>query len=227
MQKIKNYIPLAIIIILMISLSFIIDKQDIINSKDLIINYANEHIILASIIYTLVYFICVALSLPIATILTLLAGIVFGPLLGTSIVVIGATLGATGIFLAVKKATNNKSLLDKYKNSKSLLTMQENIKQDAANYLLFARLVPIFPFVLVNIAPATVGVKLSTYLWTTFIGIIPGSFVYTYLGHQSGRLENISDLVSPQMISALVLLGVFSLIPILFKKLKHKDTTHG
>lgn len=220
MQKIKNYIPLITIILFMIVLSFIIDKQDIINSKDLIINYANQNLILTSIIYTLIYFICVALSLPIATVLTLLAGIVFGPFLGTTIVVIGATLGATGIFLAVKKATNNKSLLDKYKNSKSLLTLQKNIKQDAANFLLFARLVPIFPFVLVNIAPATVGVKLSTYIWTTFIGIIPGSFVYTYLGHQSGRLENISDLVSPEMISALVLLGVFSLIPIIIKKLK-------
>ena len=227
MIKLKNYIPLIFLVMCMIILSFIIDKQDIINSKDLIINYANENLLITSLIYVLVYFICVALSLPIATVLTLLAGIVFGPYLGTGIVVIGATLGATAIFLAVKKATNNKSLLDKYKNSKSLLTLQENIKQDAANYLLFARLVPLFPFILVNMAPATVGVKLSTYLWTTFIGIIPGSFVYTYLGHQSGQLENISDLVSPEMISALVLLGLFSIIPLIIKKLKNKETTHG
>jgi len=221
MEKIKKYLPLALLIAVMITASMYIDKQTILNYKDSIILYSNENMMLTSIGYLILYFVCVALSLPIATILTLLAGIIFGPMLGTGIVVVGATLGALVIFLIVKNAAGDEGILAKYKNSKSLLTLQRNIKEDAVSYMLFARLVPIFPFVLVNVAPATVGVKTSTYLWTTLIGIIPGSFVYTYLGYQSGKLENISDLVSIEMISAMILLGVFSLLPIFIKKIKN------
>lgn len=222
MNYLKKYAPLIILIILMITASQFIDSQTIISYKDSILEFYLQNKLLTAFAFFSFYLITVALSLPIATVLTLMAGIIFGPFLATLIVVSSATLGATVIFLIVKKATNNSSIINKYKNSKSLLTLQENIKKDAASYLLFARLVPVFPFVLVNIAPATVGIKTSTYIWTTFIGIIPGTFVYTYLGYQSGRLENISDLVSIEMLSALALLGVFSLTPILIKKLKSK-----
>ncbi|HAG53185.1 MAG TPA: hypothetical protein DCL21_05305 [Alphaproteobacteria bacterium] len=221
MEKIKKSLPLVILVAIMIIASMYIDKQTILNYKYSIIQYSNENMTITGIIYLMLYFICVALSLPIATILTLLAGVIFGPILGTGIVVIGATLGALAIFLIVKNAAGDEGLLAKYKNSKSLLTLQKNIKEDAVSYMLFARLVPIFPFVLVNVAPATVGVKTSTYLWTTLIGIIPGSFVYTYLGYQSGKLEGVSDLISIEMISAMVLLGVFSLLPIFIKKIKN------
>lgn len=220
MTKLKKFLPLICLITLMIIASQFINIQIILDYKNQLISLAENNIILASLSYVTIYFIAVALSLPIATVLTLLSGIIFGPVLGTLIVISGASLGAITIFLIIKKASGSEGLLNKYNNSKSLLTLQKNLKENAVNYLLFARLVPIFPFVLVNIAPATVGIKLSTFAWTTFIGILPGSFIYTYLGYQSGQIENISDLVSLEMLLALTLLGLFSLTPILFKRKK-------
>tara|TARA_Y100000588_G_scaffold284788_1_gene302419 strand:- start:182 stop:865 length:684 start_codon:yes stop_codon:yes gene_type:complete len=222
MTKLKKFIPVAILLGLMLTASFFIDKQTILNQKDYLINLSVENLALSVSIFAGIYIISVALSLPIATVLTLLAGVIYGPILGTLVVVIGATIGALIIFLIIKKASGSKGLLEKYSNSKHLLTLQKNIKENAISYLLFARLVPVFPFVLVNIAPATVGVKTKTFLWTTFVGIIPGSFIYTYLGFQSGQIESVNDLVSTEMISALVLLGLFSLSPILIKKIKNK-----
>jgi uncharacterized membrane protein YdjX (TVP38/TMEM64 family) len=222
MTKLKKFIPVIILIGLMLTASFFIDKQTILDQKDYLINLSAENLVLSVSIFVGIYIISVALSLPIATVLTFLSGVIYGPILGTLVVVTGATIGALIIFLIIKKASGSQGLLEKHSNSKHLLTLQKNIKENAVSYLLFARLVPIFPFVLVNIAPATVGVKTKTFLWTTFIGIMPGSFIYTYLGFQSGQIESVSDLVSIEMISALVLLGLFSLSPILIKKIKNK-----
>lgn len=223
MQKLKKLTPIILLFIIMLISWNTIDFNSIISHKQDIVEYATQNIVFASLIFVFSYFISVALSLPIATALTLLAGIIFGPYLGTMLVVLGATLGATTIFLIIKLTSDSFDLLAKYKKSKHLLTLQKNIKKDAVSYLLFARLVPLFPFVLVNIAPATVGIKASTFISTTFIGIIPGSFIYTYLGYQSGQLENIGDLVSIEMILALTLLGLFSLSPILIKRIKKHD----
>lgn len=222
MKKLKKFLPIILLISLMAISSFFVDQNSILESKELLVNFAQENIFLASFAYILIYATCVALSLPIATILTLLAGIVFAPFLGTVIVVTGATIGAIVIFMVVKTTSNNLNIIQQAQKSKHLLTLQKNLQKNAVSYMLFARLVPIFPFVLVNIAPATVGIKLSTFVWTTFIGIIPGSFIYTYLGYQSGQLESVADLVSTEMILALVLLGLFSLTPMLYKKIRNK-----
>jgi uncharacterized membrane protein YdjX (TVP38/TMEM64 family) len=223
MKNIKKYTPIIILIMLMIIAGCLIDTQSISLYKNYLTEYKNSSPIICAIIYLFVYIISVALSLPIATILTLLAGVIFGPIYGTIIVITGATFGAIIVFLIVKNTSKNLSFLNKYTKSKSLLTLQNNLKENAVSYLLFARLVPLFPFVLVNIAPATIGIKTSTFFWTTFMGIAPGSFIYTYLGYQSGNINSVSDLISKEMLLALTLLGVFSLIPILIKKRDKKN----
>ena len=101
--------------------------------------------------------------------------------------------------------------------------INEGFTQDAFNYLLFLRLVPLFPFWLVNLAPAFTNVSLKTYITATAIGILPGTFVFANLGQNLGRISSTKDLLTPPIIGAFVLLGVFALIPVLYKKFKAKN----
>ncbi|MCP4354768.1 MAG: hypothetical protein GY793_03890 [Proteobacteria bacterium] len=80
------------------------------------------------------------------------------------------------------------------------------------------RLVPLFPFVLINIVSATIGVRFRNYFWATLIGIMPVTAIYTYLGHQAGQAEEIKDVFSVKVLVALLLLGVSSIIPVFFRE---------
>jgi len=161
----------------------------------------------------------VALSLPIATLLTLLSGFLFGLIKGTLLTVTGATIGASIVFMVAKTSLGS-TLRDK---AGSFYTkIEANMKENAVGYLLFMRLVPIFPFVAVNVVPALFNVPLRTFVLTTFWGIIPGSAAYVYFGQQLGSIEALSDLASPEVLSAFVLLGAFALIPTLYAQYKKR-----
>jgi len=175
--------------------------------------------VVTALSFMAIYIVFVALSLPAATLLTLTGGFLFGPFFGTFYVVTAATIGATIIFFAAKTslgATLREKAGGLYKR------IEGNMNENAAGYLLFMRLVPVFPFFLVNIVPALFNVKPRTYILTTFFGIMPGSFVYVNLGGQLATIENLSDLVSMQTLLAFALLGVFALIPTLYKQIKGK-----
>lgn len=173
--------------------------------------------VLAPIIYIGIYTIFVSLSLPAATILTLTGGFLFGPWLGTLYVVSGATIGATILFMIARSALGA-TMRDKA--GALYHRIEHNMQENAVGYLLFMRLVPFFPFVLVNIVPALFNISLRIYIITTFLGIIPGSFVYVYLGGQLAHINSLSDLISEQTLFAFGLLGVFSLLPTLIKQIK-------
>jgi len=185
----------------------------------------DAHPILAPSLFILVYLLSVALSLPGATILSLLGGFLFGIPLSTIYVVIGATFGALVIFLAAKTALQD--ILRK-KASTYLGKLEAGFNQNAASYLLFLRFIPLFPFWLINIAPAFFNVKWRTFVWTTFVGIIPGAYVYTQAGSGIGQiLDNgetfsLSNVFNIQMRIALIALAIFSLVPILIKKFMQK-----
>ena len=164
-----------------------------------------------------VYFLVVALSLPGATILTLAAGAIFGAAFGTLIVNIGATLGATIAFLLARLIFRD--WVEK-KFSSILEVINKGFSDNAISYLLFLRLVPLFPFFLVNLVSGVTQIRLTVYFLGTMIGILPGSFIYANAGSNLARIETISDIVSPGVLGALVLLGVFSLIPALYKRCK-------
>ena len=175
--------------------------------------------LLAPIVFIALYAGCVALSLPIATLLTLLGGFLFGLVQGTLLVVTGATIGAAIIFMVAKTSLGS-TLREK---AGGLYTKVEgNMKDNAIGYLFFMRLVPVFPFVLVNILPALFNVSLRVFLLTTFFGILPGSAVYVYFGQQLGEINALSDLARPELLLAFALLGVFALIPTLYKQIKSK-----
>ena len=188
-------------------------------NRDALIQYAEQHYALALLIGFLIYTVSTALSLPGGLILSLAVGLVFGRWAGTVLIVFAATLGATLVFLAARYLFAN---MARKKIGGLAQKINVGFTKDAFNYLLFLRLVPLFPFWLVNLAPAFTNVSLKTYVSATAIGILPGTFVFANLGQNLGRISSTKDLLTPPIIGAFVLLGVFALIPVLYKKFKAK-----
>ena len=220
----KRFLPLAILLALIAS-AYALDLQshlsleEIKTHKESFKSFITTHPALSPFVFMATYTICVALSLPIATLLTLLGGFLFGLWLGTLYVVIGATLGAVIVFL-IAKTSLGETLREKAGPFYSKI--EKNMKDNAVGYLLFMRLFPLFPFVAVNVVPALFNISLRTFTLTTFFGIIPGSAVYVYFGQQLGDINALSDLASPKVLFSFVLLGVFSLIPVFLKHYKDR-----
>ena len=150
-----------------------------------------------------------------------LGGFFFGWVIGSILTIFGATIGACILFI-FSKSIFGKYLNRKIKNNKGMFaSFEKNIKDNAFNYLLFMRLMPLFPFVFVNIAPALLDVRLFTYIVTTFLGIIPATIIYSLLGSgasdafMSGNLIHIKNLVSYEIIIGLIGLSILSLISML------------
>lgn len=196
--------------------------------KELLLTWINTHYLLSVLFFMLVYVAVVALSIPGAVFLTLAAGFLFGSILGTVYVVIAATIGATCIFLIVQFSLGQ-WLAEK--NGTWVAKMQQGFQENALQYLLFLRLVPLFPFPVVNVVPGILNIKKSTYVIGTFFGIMPGSFVYAWLGHglgnafSTGQAPNLSIIFEPAVFWPLLGLAALSLIPILYKRLRRNR--HG
>ena len=185
--------------------------------RDALLEFTAAHYVLALVIAFLVYAGAVALSLPGGLVLSLTAGFVFGRWAGTLLAVLAATTGATLVFLAARYL-----FADAARRRMGALgeKISAGFTANALNYLLFLRLVPVFPFFLVNLAPAFTSVSLRTYVLGTFVGIIPGTFVYVNLGQTLGRIDSLSGLVSTETLGAFVLLGLFALVPVLLRKFR-------
>ncbi len=202
--------------------------------------YTSEHLLLSLLAFVAVYIVAVAVSIPGASVLTILAGLLFGWLLGGMAAIVAATIGATILFQIAKSSFGD--VLAK-KAGPFLARISAGFADDAFNYLLFLRLVPAFPFWLVNIAPALANVKLRTFIITTFVGIIPGSFAFAFVGagldsiitaqqaaHQQCLAQkslaecpyelSVSSLITPQLLLAFAALGLVALIPVVLKKWK-------
>jgi uncharacterized membrane protein YdjX (TVP38/TMEM64 family) len=217
---IKKFLPLSIILI-MIVCAWYLGLQDYVNldtiksQRSELLNIVSDRPYISILAFVSMYIISVALSLPIATVLTLLGGFLFGRWLGTFLIVISATMGASILFLAAKSAIGTTL---RQKAGPLYKKIESNMNQNAIGYLLFMRLVPIFPFFLVNIVPALFNIRLTPYLATTFFGIIPGTFVYANVGRELGTIESLSDLISTETLIAFTLLGLFALLPVIIKQ---------
>lgn len=131
---------------------------------------------LALVVYGLIYTIVVALSLPVALPLTIIGGVLFGFWAGTAATALGATAGAVLLFLAARGLFHDYFVL---KTERWLGSIRREFQADAASYLLLLRLTPVFPFAVVNLAAALLGTRFFTYLWTTILGILPGTAAFT------------------------------------------------
>jgi uncharacterized membrane protein YdjX (TVP38/TMEM64 family) len=179
-----------------------------------------DHLLLALAAYGLIYTGVVALSLPGASVLTLAGGCFFGQWLGSAVTVLAATTGATLLFLAARTAFAD---LLRARAGPWLMRMRAGFQANAFNYLLFLRLVPAFPFFVVNLVPAFLDVRLRTFVLATFIGIIPGTFVYSNVGSglravlDSDMPFSLSGLLKPQIVTAMIGLALLSLLPVAIK----------
>lgn len=228
--SLSRWIPL---IILLIVLSFFfyfrLDKyvsfESLKNHRQLLLHWTSEHYFLTVSIYILIYIVGVAVSIPGAVFFTLAGGFLFGIWLGTLYVVIGATMGAIILFIAVKMALADWVL---QKSSKWIKQMEKEFQENAFNYLLTLRLIPIFPFWLVNVISALLDVRLATFVSATFLGIIPGAFIYASVGHglstlfDSNQLPNLNIIFTPPILLPLLGLAILALLPVLYKFYKSK-----
>ncbi len=188
------------------------------DNRDALLGHTEQHYLLAIALAVIIYTTSTAFSIPGALLLSLTVGFLFGRWVGTGIILFSATLGATLIFLAARYlfADAMRARLADGKAAKLMNGFNDN----ALNYLLFLRLVPLFPFWLVNLAPAFTPITTRTYVIGTAIGILPGCFVFANLGQSLGRIESLDQLVSMETLLAFGLLGLFALLPILIKKLR-------
>jgi uncharacterized membrane protein YdjX (TVP38/TMEM64 family) len=182
--------------------------------------WVGQNLPLAALAYVGVYALAVAFSIPGAVVLTLAGGFLFGAPLGTALTVVGATLGATGVFLFAQKIFGADAL-DRL--GPAAQRLGEAIRRNAWSYLLVLRLVPLFPFFLVNLVPAFVGVRLATFVATTFVGIIPGTAVFSLAGAglgsvlDAGGALDLKTILTPEILAGLGGLALLSLAAIPLK----------
>ncbi|MBT3372404.1 MAG: TVP38/TMEM64 family protein [Rhodospirillaceae bacterium] len=182
--------------------------------------YVTDHTLFMALCFLVAYAAMVAFSLPGGLILTIAGGFLFGSILGTALVVVGATLGATVIFLIAKTALGDPL---RARAGPALLKMEAGFQENAFNYLLILRLIPLFPFFLVNLVPAFLGVKLRDYILATFIGIIPGTFVFSQVGTgldsllESGDDLSVSSIMTDDILAAMIGLALLAALPLLYK----------
>ena len=184
-------------------------------NRDYLLSFTETHAAIAAALFILVYVAVTGLSLPGAVILTLAGGFLFGAVWGTLFVNLGATSGATLAFLASRYLLRD---WVERKFGKWLGPVQQGFQKNAFSYLMTLRLIPLFPFFVVNLVSGLTRMNVGSYIAATALGIIPGSFVYAYAGRQLGTINSLKDIASPGVIGAFVLLGLLALVPSLYKK---------
>jgi len=184
-------------------------------NRDHLLAFTEANYATAVGLFVLAYIAVTGLSLPGAVILTLAGGFLFGSVFGTVFVNIGATTGATLAFLAARYLLRD---WVEQRFGSRLGPIQAGFSKNAFNYLMTLRLIPLFPFFLVNMVSGLTRVSLGTYVTATAIGIIPGSFVFAYAGRQLGSINSLQEIASPNVLVAFTLLGLLAMVPILYKK---------
>ncbi|MEK7322822.1 MAG: TVP38/TMEM64 family protein [Pseudomonadota bacterium] len=189
--------------------------------RNALLNFSRQHYWTALTAAILIYAAAVAFSVPGGIIMSLAVGMLFGRWTGTLVILIAATFGATLVFLGARYLFADAARRRLGGRAAKLIA---GFNENAFYYLLFLRLVPLFPFWLVNLVPAFTAIPLRVYVAATALGIIPGSFVFANLGQSLGRINSTRELLSAEMLAAFALLGVFSLLPVMVKKIRGKDT---
>jgi len=183
----------------------------------MLVQFYEQHKLVTITIFITIYIIQAALFLPGAAVLMLAAGAVFGAVLGTIYVNIGATIGAAIAFLMARYLLHD--VIQKRFGAR-LKKINIELETKGFNYLLFLRLMPIFPFFVVNFGASLTRIPLRTFILATMIGMVPPSFVYCNAGASLAMIKNMKEVASPRVIGAFALLGIFALIPVMYRRIK-------
>lgn len=186
-------------------------------SRETLIGYKDEHFAFTLIAAIAIYLISAAFSLPIASILSLLAGLLFGRWLGAAVIVIGGTLGATLLLIAARYV-----FTDFFKRRKRsvgrLQALNEGFCRNGLLYVAFLRVVPVLPFWLVNLAAAFTKIPLPSYMAGTVLGMVPISFVWAQMGEKLETINSPGDAISAPIIISLSIIGVLGIAGLLAKE---------
>lgn len=206
-----------------VSLSALVDQRDALAAQ------VAAHPIQSALVFFAVYAAVVVFSIPAASVLTIFAGFLFGWLAGAAVAVLAATLGACLLFLAARGAFRD---VLRRRAGGFLERFAVGFRDNAFLYLLVLRLAPVFPFFVINIAPAFFDVKLRTFATATLIGIVPGTLAYAWLGcglgdvlamaAASGRSLALSDFVTRDVSLALIALALIATLPLAFRLIQSR-----
>ena len=222
----KRLLPLGLLLVV-VGLAFAFDLQrflafDTLREHDQALRgFVEARPLLTALTFVAVYAAAVTVSLPGAVFLTIAGGFLFGLWLGTLLVVVSATVGAILIFL-IAKTSLGEGLRERA--GPWLQRMQAGFNENAISYLLFLRLIPIFPFWIVNIVPALMSMRLRDYGLATFFGIIPGSFVYISFGNglgaviEAGAEPDLGIIFQPAILIPILGLAFLALLPVGYRK---------
>jgi uncharacterized membrane protein YdjX (TVP38/TMEM64 family) len=231
MSSAKRFLPL-VVIALALAMFVALGGGDALSLDALTARHAElqalvaENSATAAIAFVAVYAGLVAISFPGAWALTVMSGLLFGMLVGGSLSVIGATIGATAIYFAAKTAF---AATLTAKAGPRLARLREGFEANATSYLLTLRLVPVFPFFLINIAAGVFGMRALPYVLATGFGIVPGTFVYASVGAGAGAIvESGGDievgglLLQPKVLLPIAGLVLLALLPVVVKRLRRR-----
>ena len=206
------------VVAVLVALFFVFDLHRYANleffqqQRTVVVDFYTENEILTIVCFMVIYIAMAALSLPGAAIMTLAAGAIFGLPVGFVLVSFASSIGATLACLLARYLFRD-AVQNRFGNY--LKTINEGIERDGAFYLFAMRLVPVFPFFVVNLAMALTPIRLWTFYWTSQLGMLAGTAVYVNAGKEIGQLESLSGILSPTLLISFALLGVF---PIIAKK---------
>jgi len=231
MAPIKRFLPLAVLLLAIVA-AFALGLDDYLTFAQLehnrarLLDFVARHPLVAPLMFMLIYALATALSIPGGALLTIAGGFLFGVVAATCYVVVAATVGATIVFLIARTALGD-SL--QRKAGPAVRRMEAGFRANALNYLLFLRLIPVFPFWLVNLVPAFLGVPLGTYVVATALGIVPGTLVYASVGNglgavlDAGGRPDLAIIFRPEIILPLIGLAVLAVLPVAYRKFKARQ----
>lgn len=190
-------------------------------NRDALEAWVHSNAITAVVAYMAVYAVAMVAFPPSGAFLTITGGFLFGTVLGGLYVVFAATIGATALFLVAKTAFGDPL---RARAGPFLKRLEQGFRANALSYLLVLRLIPLFPFWLINLAPAFLGVPLRTYVIGTFFGIIPGTMVYASVGNGLGAIlaadgtPNLGIIFEPQFLIPILGLAGLAVLPVIYKR---------
>ncbi|MFC1769331.1 TVP38/TMEM64 family protein [Nanoarchaeota archaeon] len=222
----RKRIPSAIILVILLSIFFIfwyfdigffLTEESFRDNKEMLRDYVDNNYSLSVVAFILIYMIVAALSIPGSLVLTVSSGFLFGALYGGIFAIIGATLGGTIAFLLTRYFFGN-WIQDRYGDR--LKKFKQELRENGANYLLTMRFIPIFPFFLINVAAGLAKIPIFRFIWTTFFGVLPGSFIIAYAGWQINTIDKFSDIFSLDVLIAFGLLALLAISPVIYRKIR-------
>jgi uncharacterized membrane protein YdjX (TVP38/TMEM64 family) len=231
MLLLRRVVPLAVLFIVLAAvwtsgLAGHLNWSTLSRHHAVIAAWISRHQAIAPIAFATLYAAATALSVPEAALLTLIGGLLFGTWLGGTLAVIGSTTGATILFLAARSAFADALAR---RGGSRVARVRAELHHNGFSYLLAIRLIPAFPFWLVNLAAALAGMRISPFATATLIGIIPGTFIYASIGAglakvvTAGQRPDLTELLSPHILIPLVALGVLALAPVAWRKWKQRN----